>query len=288
MENPLQSYYRTKDIYVKLPTGGKWMKNPPNLTDDGEIGVRSMNVKDELMLNIPDALYNGQAIFEFVQSICPDIGDSQDMSLPDVDVIMLASRACSYNKEYPVEVACPHCEKKTLHNIDLQVVLGQIKPIYEQTEVQIDDLVIEMRPNTLRAVNANNIKTSETARMMMSIKEIKDVIDDNLKDKYSENLQQIAAANFVLIADAIVKVTMPDGTVVEDTQHIVDWLSNSNRKVIETLSKQQLLMNVNGIPKKFKFQCEAEDCAKEFETEIEFNPSFFFTNKSDSPSPRTK
>jgi hypothetical protein len=124
--------------------------------------------------------------------------------------------------------------------------------------------------------------------MMMSIKEIKDVIDDNLKDKYSENLQQIAAANFVLIADAIVKVTMPDGTVVDDTQHIVDWLSNSNRKVIETLSKQQLLMNVNGIPKKFKFQCEAEDCAKEFETEIEFNPSFFFTNKSDSPSPRTK
>jgi len=288
MENPLQSYYRTKDIYVKLPTGGQWMKTPPTLTDDGEIGVRSMNVKDELLLNIPDALYNGQAIFELVQSICPDIGDAQDMSLPDVDVIMLASRACSYNKEYPVEVMCPHCEKKSMHTIDLQVVLGQIKPIYEQTEVQIEDLVIEMRPNTLRAVNANNIKTSETARMMMAIKEVKDVIDDNLKEKYSENIQQIAAANFVLIADSIVKVTMPDGTIVDDTQNIVDWLTNSNRRVIEILGRQQLLMNVNGIPKEFKFKCTNEECEKEFTTEVEFNPSFFFTNKSDIPSPRLK
>ena len=91
-----------------------------------------------------------------------------------------------------------------------------------------------------------------------------------------------------MIADAIVKVTMPDGQIVEDTQHIVDWLTNSNRRVIETLSRQQLLMNLNGIPKEFKFKCTNEECEKEFTTEVEFNPSFFFTNKSDLPSPQLK
>ena len=45
MENPLQGYYRHKDLYVKLPTLGKWLKNKPNLTDDGEVAARPIPIK---------------------------------------------------------------------------------------------------------------------------------------------------------------------------------------------------------------------------------------------------
>jgi len=280
MENPLQQYYRAKEIYVKLPTQGKWMKSPPMLTEDGEIGVRAMSMKDELLLTIPDALYNGQAIFELVQSICPDISDPHELSLPDVDVILLASRATSYDKIFPVDVRCPHCEHQDMFEVDLQIVLGKVVHIYEKTEVEIDGLVIEMRPNTLSAVNANNIKTTETARMLMEIRNQKDNIDASLQEKYSDNMQQIAAANFVLIADAIVKVTMPDGVEVTDMQNIIDWLTNTDRKTIDILNRHQAKMNINGIPKEFDFTCSSEECGKSFKSAVEFNPSFFFTNKS--------
>jgi len=280
MENPLQNYYRHKDIYVKLPTGGKWMKQPPNLTADGEIGVRAMTVRDELLLNIPDALYNGQAIYELIESICPDIGNASDMSLPDVDVIMLASRATSYEKTFPVEATCSHCDNAQLFEVDLQKVLGNVKTVWEQTELEVDGLVVEMRPNTVSAIHASNIKVSETSRILSSMKENQEVTEQ-LKQQYSENIQQIAAANIVLLADAIVKVTMPDGKVVEDPQHIIDWLTNTNRKVNDVLTKQRLRMNLNGIDKVFNFTCAEEDCAKTFSAEIEFNPSFFFTNNSD-------
>ena len=73
MENPLQQYYRHKEIYVKLPTGGRWLDPKPNLNEQGEIGIRPMSMKDELLLNIPDALFNGQAMFELIQSICQDL-----------------------------------------------------------------------------------------------------------------------------------------------------------------------------------------------------------------------
>ena len=280
MENPLQGYYRTKDIYVKLPTQGKWMKSPPKLTEDGEIGVRAMNVRDELLLNIPDALYNGQSIFELIESICPDITDASDMSLPDVDVVMLASRATSYEKSYPVEATCTHCEKPQMFEIDLQVVLGQVVPVTDQVEVEVDDLVVEMRPNTLSAVNANNIVTSETGRILQGIRADKQDISEDLKNRYSENVQQIAAANLVLIADSIVKVTMPDGNIVSEPQHIIDWLSNSNRRTIQVLSGQQYKLNSNGIPRDFKFTCSMEECGKNFSSLVEFNPSFFFTTQS--------
>lgn len=279
MENPLQQYYRHKEIYVKLPTGGRWLDPKPNLNEQGEIGIRPMSMKDELLLNIPDALFNGQAMFELIQSICPDIQNAYDVSLPDVDVILLASRASSYDKKYPVEVKCPHCETLSIYDIDLQQVLGQIQTVGNLTEIEIDDLVIEMRPNTLAAVNANNIKTSELARILVDLKSNEDGGPNKEKqEKYSENMAQIAGANIVLIADSIVKVTMPDGVEVTDKQSIVDWISNSNRKVSDALQKQQLKMNLNGLPDSFDFTCSNEDCKKAFSSPIDFNPSFFFTN----------
>jgi hypothetical protein len=68
MKNPLSDYYREKEIYVKLPTQGKWYKNKPNLNKDGEIGVRPMTLKDEMLLKIPDSLYNGESLYEVFKS----------------------------------------------------------------------------------------------------------------------------------------------------------------------------------------------------------------------------
>jgi len=97
MNNPLDKYYRTKEIYVKLPTQGKWYTDKPNLTEQGEIGILPMTVRDEMLLNIPDALYNGESMFELFKSIAPDIQDPYEICMPDVDVILLGSRAASYD-----------------------------------------------------------------------------------------------------------------------------------------------------------------------------------------------
>ncbi len=281
MVNPLQSHYRNKDIYIKLPTGGRYMKNPPTLTVDGEIGVRPMTMKDEILMNIPDSLYNGQSLFELIGSICPDIQDPYEVSLPDVDVILLASRATSYQKTMPVELKCPKCEEQAMYDINLQMVLGHIKPLSEKTEIEVDGLRIEMRPNTLAAVNANSIKTSETARLLKGLHAVpKEEQDQQLREEYSEAIQSIASANLILITDSIVKVTMEDGVVVEDRQHILDWLANSNRKTLDVLQKHQVKMNFNGIPDDYDFTCPGENCGHKFKSGVQFNPSFFFTVES--------
>ena len=66
MYNPLQDYYRNKEIFVRLTTKGNWMEEKPNLTAEHEIGVRPMTIADEMKLNIPDTLYNGEALFDMV------------------------------------------------------------------------------------------------------------------------------------------------------------------------------------------------------------------------------
>ena len=62
-ENALNKYYRQPQIYIKLPSGGKWY-GPDVLTptETGELPVLPMTAKDELAFKTPDALINGQRI----------------------------------------------------------------------------------------------------------------------------------------------------------------------------------------------------------------------------------
>jgi hypothetical protein len=59
MTKTLQDFYRHKEIYIKLPTEGKWYTSQTNLNDQNEIGIKPMSFKDEMLLNIPDSVYNG-------------------------------------------------------------------------------------------------------------------------------------------------------------------------------------------------------------------------------------
>jgi len=285
-ENPLLDYYRQKEIYVKLPTGGKWYKNNPNLTFDGEIGVKAMSVRDELILTIPDALYNGQAIYQLIESICPDIDDPHEISLPDVDVLLLASRAASFDKKMPVETTCPHCNNTSLHELDLAQILSKVKVVAEESVIEIDGLSIDMRPNSLSSIMANNIKLNQTVKAITSIKANDET--EGLPDLYKESLTLASAANIAVIADSIISVTLPDGTVVKELEHICAWLSNSNRKILDLLQSQQAELNNNGLDKQFNFTCGEEDCGKNFTSPVEFNPAFFFKERSLTPLTQTK
>ena len=46
-------------------------------------------------------------MFDLLQSICPGLTNIGDISLPDVDVILLASRPVAMTK-FPVGAKCPH------------------------------------------------------------------------------------------------------------------------------------------------------------------------------------
>ncbi len=236
-----------------------------------------MTVKDEILMNIPDSLYNGESLFELFQSIAPDIADPYEIAMPDVDVILLASRSASYNSTMRVSTKCPHCETPQDYEIDLPTALSNIKINNQSQELEIDGLLISLKPNTLKTVTANRIKTVEIARMISNM-DITGVIPDDQKDAYNNSIAVSAAAQIAILADSIESVTLPDGTVVVDIDHISEWISKSNKRVVDTITKTAALMNQNGIDNEFNFACSEQECGKEFKAPIEFNPAFFFSN----------
>ena len=276
MNNPLTDYYIQKEIYVTIPTQGKWYKQKPNLTKDGEIGIKPMTISDEVMLNIPDALFNGEAIYNLIQSIAPDIHDPFEISMPDVDVILLASRAATYDKKMQIETRCTHCNTRNEYQIDIPSVLSKVTIVTEQVTLDIKGLIIELRPNTLASINAYNMKSIATSQLLGKLSTNEEEARRQLSDTYFKSVEEITAANISMISDGIVSVTTPNGDVVNEQSQIIEWLGNSNKDVLEKIEAQLRKLNKNGIPSEFDFTCTAEKCGKDFKGAVEFNPAFFF------------
>jgi hypothetical protein len=250
MNNPLEDFYRSKEIYVKLPTQGRWYKNPPKLTGSGEIGVMPMTVKDELLLRIPDSLYNSEALFLVLKSIVPDIIDPYEISIPDVDSILIASRAVTQNKEYNIAVKCPKCFEISDYSLNIPAMLSKLKTINPDLEIEVKGLKLKMKPNTLATLTASSIETLETNKLKAIIAETEKRGEfAKAKEMVELSLQRISAASMAVVADMIESVTTPKGDVVTDFNNILAWIQNLDKRSVDIIKKEGDHLNDNGIQK---------------------------------------
>ncbi len=279
MNNPLQEYFRNKEIFVKLPTRGNWMKDKPNLSAEHEIGVRPMTIADEMKLNIPDTLYNGEAMFDMIKSIAPDIPEPKQLALPDIDVILLASRAATYDKKMNVESRCPHCESISEYEIDLPTVLNQINDNHNSIMIELQGgLTVCCKPNTLYAVSHLNTQKLKSSAILASISQDETKATEELKTVFKDNVEQIAAYRLASVQDGIDYIQTPEGEKVTDTQHILDWLGSVDLQTVNKIETEQQKLNGNGMPNEFDFTCSNSECGKQFKGSVSYNPTFFFSN----------
>jgi len=115
--------------------------------------------------------------------------------------------------------------------------------------------------------------------MLQEIQNQDSTLTDDLKTRYADSIQIAAAAQLAILADAIEYIKLPDDTKVVDMEHIIQWLSNSNKQIIDTLQKICGEVNQNGISNEFDFVCSNEECLQNFKGRVEFNPAFFFGNR---------
>lgn len=276
IDNPLNKYYRTKEVYVKLPTNYRFFTKKPATREDGELGVMAMSARDEMLLKIPDSLYNGEAMFEVIKSIAPDIENPYELTMPDLDVLLLAARIASYGKKMDIEANCPHCKKYSTYSVDIPMVLSKLKMLPEDYTIEVKGLNITFKPNSVSTINAKRIAQLETQKIVSELSVIPEYEASAIKEKFKKSLETATAARYAIIADAIEKIELPDGSVVTELNHILEWLSQCESTTVTLIEKNKAVMNDNGIQKTFDVTCSNEDCSKQFTAPLEFNPAFFF------------
>jgi len=277
--NPLGKFFRTPAIQLRLPSGGRyWTPGTLDMPQTGEIPVYSMTARDEMIFNNPDALMNGQAVVDVIQSCCPNIKNAWSMPSVDLDAILIAIRIASFGENMEFRTTCPSCSEENSFELDLRPVLDSVKqaPPFEQ-EYAYQGLTFTFRPQNYTTVNMVNIETFESQRLF-SVVNNSELPDEEKLERVNEIFKKMTDYTVGIIAGAVEKIITPDGQEVTNSQHIDEFLKNCDRKTfdwiqknIQELGRQQGLDDVN---------VECPDCNHQYEIPLTFDNSNFFASSS--------
>ena len=134
--NPLGKYYRQPQIYIKLPSKGKYYS--PDVftpTETGEIPVLPMTAKDELTFKTPDAMISGQATVDVIQSCVPNFKNAWKMVNYDTDAVLIAIRIATYGETMEIAYTVPVSKESKEHTIGLPAILEELGSIELKDEL---------------------------------------------------------------------------------------------------------------------------------------------------------
>ena len=206
-ENPLLGYFRKPELYITLPSKGKYYKEGTiDMPPTGEIGIFPMTARDELMMKTPDALLNGSSTAEVIKSCVPAILDPWSIPSLDMDAILVGIRIATYGQELDLTSTCPQCEHVNDFAIDLSGLLDQTQQWFFTEQLEIDDLVLNFGPLTYHEMNTESLRQFEENKIM------KIVNDDAISDERKTELFQEAFVK--LTAVSYTHLTLPTKRIV--------------------------------------------------------------------------
>lgn len=247
--NPLSGFMRQPKIYISLPSNGNyWPAGSLEMPESGEFAVYSMTAKDELTFKTPDALMNGQAVVDVIQSCVPGIKDAWKTPNIDLDMILVAIRIATYGETMEVTHTVPNTKEDVTHVIDLRLLLDQIATNTKWEEaVELDGgLTCFVRPLTYKHVTMTSLKTFETQRLMQAVNN-DELSDEQKLDIFNKSFATMTDITIDLVADSIQAIQTPD-SLVKDRSFIKDFLQNSDKSVYQKIQGHIALMKKqNGI-----------------------------------------
>lgn len=273
--NPLKSFMRQPVIYVKLPTGGKfWAHNAIHMPINGELPVLAMSTRDEIGLNTPDALMNGQAVVDMVHSCMPNITNAWAIPAVDLDIVLIAIRIASYGEKMEYRSTCPKCKNADSYEIDLRQFLDM--PVNMDgylTPFDYKGMQIFLQPSDYSTINMQNLEQFEQQRMLSVINDV-NLSEAEKQAKFHKIFRLMTEYTVKTVSNTINRIITPDGQTVIDPLFIQEFVENSERQLFESVKKHIAEIN-KGIPEK-KVATTCDSCAHDYETPFTFDQSNFF------------
>lgn len=274
-QNPLASHFRVTNVQQAIPTGGRFF-GPGEIETaiNGEIGIMPMTAKDEIILKNPDALLNGEALESLFRSCVPGIKAPRKISVPDMDVLLLAIKLASYGDALEVNVTCPECENEFATETSIRGLLASCEMVKEEdTVVRVsDEMVIKIRPYNFEDKTILDLATFEETKLYQHLVDIE---KEDSQVQFNKAFERIAELNLDLLSNCVVSVTVATGEVT-DRQHIKEFIKNTTRATIKLITDQLKKLSESGIPKELEVTCPNDKCKHHWHTGMVFDASHFF------------
>jgi len=278
--NPLANYMRQPKIYITLPSRGEfWSNGSIEFPENGELAVFSMTARDELLFKTPDALMNGQAVVDVIQSCIPAIKDAWATPTIDLDTILIAIRLATYGEKMPFTHKVPGTDEEVEYEIDLRMLLDQQQNNHWIEQVVINpDFIICVKPLTYRHMTQTSIKSFETTRILNMVND-ETIPDDKKLEIFNTSFSNLTKVTVDLLSSSVYKIITTTGEVT-DKNYIVEFVNNADKEIFDIVQKHLSKLKEHNELKPLKFETTEEHRAlgapDSYELPINFNDSDFF------------
>lgn len=272
--NPLMPWFREPGIHLLLPTKGIFYNDEiANFTMSNEIEIYPMGAYDELILKNADGLMNGDSIEKVIISCVPNIHKPRELSVPDIDAIMLALRYVTYGDDLEFETDCPECKFENNYSASVQILLDTMEYIDEKNCILdfSDEVKIYLKPYSYSSHIKTNLVTLEQSKNVRNIPE--NATDEERKKILDESFKNITDLNFDLVSSSIVQISIP-GASVTDLDHIKEFLTKIPVKKFNKIQDKLTEINKIGVNREVDAICA--ECKHEWKTKVTYDPRHFF------------
>ena len=230
--NPLGKYYRQPQVYIKLPSKGKYYS--PEVftpTETGEIPILPMTAKDELAFKTPDAMMNGQSTVDVIKSCVPAFKDPWKMVNYDTDTILLAIRIATYGETMDINFAVPVTNEATSTTVNLPALLETVSNIDPQDYATTKSgFKVKIQPLTYDKLTKIQIAQFEQQKIYTNVVD-SGLTEDQKTQRFAESYKKMQNINVELLIESIAEITTPEGQTVTDGKQIFDFIANCDTKI---------------------------------------------------------
>jgi hypothetical protein len=280
VDNPLQRFFRRPALWIKLPTGGRWYTGSEvNLDEKDEVQIYGLTAVDEVMLNTPDALLNGEALEHVIKSCVPDVKNVKRLMQPDLDTIYLGIKAASNGGKFEMERKCPKCEHENNFEVNCNALLNHISYI-EDSDCVVNingEINVHIKPYDFQMRSILLQKQFEEQRALTAVEnESTDLDEFKRADILAKSVAKLTTITFHLVAKTISAIDLlgPEPQTVTDPTHIAEWLLNVETSTANAVIEAVNILNTVGPPRSTTAKCEA--CGNEWSEQLSFDPVVFF------------
>jgi hypothetical protein len=275
--NPLKQFFRQPVIYLRLPSDGNyWPQNALDMPANRELPVYPMTAIDEITYRTPDALYNGQAVVNVIQSCIPGIRNAWGMPAVDTNAILVAIRIASYGHELELSTRCPSCETESEYGIDLRQVLDAVKVPDFVNPIAQGDLEINFRPMDYKTQNDSNQLQFEQQKQIQMI-QLSDMSDDDKIAALNQSLKTITQLTIDALKLSIANIRTPHALVTEP-EFIHEFLTNCDSRLYNQIRDRIIKLRQDSELKPMHIKCS--HCEHEYKQELSLDQTSFFAPAS--------
>ncbi len=281
--NPLTPYFRKPQVYIALPSQGRWYKPQDiTLTADNELAIYGMTARDDVLLNTPDAMLNGEALRKVIANCVPDVHNIDALVTPDLEAIFVGMKLASGDGTIEINRECPKCGHDCSWDLQCQPILDRQTLIEQHDGVVVVDqsLEIHVKPYDYKQRSIFIQREYQEERAIRQWDTMNPDSDDLIKaEVMAQAIDNISQITIKLVSASITHVKiLHSGEIVSNPDFIIEWLQSAPRAQAEAIIAAVDQLNKCGPNKNVDVECPA--CSHSWSVVISYDPISFFVKRS--------